>query len=238
MRSSVVVLVLSLILAAGAAASAQSPLPAEDEAAGAGVSREEAVALVVATDPRLADLGSPDGSVTLFADEGDPDLPTATTASPVVAAASPSPLPGISWGSGLVQLNANSMRLVAGDTVFTGWGPMLDIGSDPGDATYRTLEVRWVEQGVEQRVNLYLAADETHWWVDLIRTYDGSAEGDWIGYRGPLFRTPVGEPFYGDVHLVSDDGPVRGELEFDGLLLRPRFHLDFGGPDAASPAPE
>ncbi len=95
-----------------------------------------------------------------------------------------------------------------------------------------------VEQGVEQRVNLYLAADETDWWVSEIGTSDGSADGYWIRYPGPLFKTPVGEPFYGDVHLVSDLGPVHGELDFDGLLLRPRFHLDFGGPDAASPAPE
>jgi hypothetical protein len=185
-------------------------------------------------------LVSPDGSVTLLGDEGDPEL---VAAGDEAAGA----LPGISWSSGLVQLNANSMRLVAGDMVFTGWADMtvsgagrfIDVGSDPGDAAYRSLEVEWMEQGVEQRVNLYLEADETHWWVDEIRTSDGSAEGGWIGYAGPLFKTPVGEPFYGDVHLVSDQGPIRGELAFDGLLLRPRFHLDFGGPDAAvAPATE
>ncbi len=157
-------------------------------------------------------------------------------ADPTVPAESLGPLPGIWWHTGLVDLNANSMRLVAGDKVFTfsDHEPEWDIGSDPGDATYRTLELEWVEQGVEQRLYMYLAADESDWWVDEIRTFDGSADGDWIGYPGPLFKTPVGEPFYGDVHLVSDDGPVRGELDFDGLLLRPRFHLDFGGPDAAA----
>lgn len=166
--------------------------------------------------------------------------PPSSAADPTVPADSHPPLPGIWWHSGLVDLNANSMRLVAGEKVFTGaQAGTTRLHSDPGDATYRTLEVEWVEHGVEQRLYMYLVADETDWWVDEIRTFDGSADGDWIAYPGPLFKKPVGEPFYGDVHLVSDYGRVSGELDFDGLLLRPRFHLDFGGPDAAaSPAAE
>ena len=58
MRSIVVILLaLSLVLSTGSWASAQSSAPAlDDEAAGAGVTREAAVALVLATDPRFADL--------------------------------------------------------------------------------------------------------------------------------------------------------------------------------------
>ena len=58
---------------------------------------------------------------------------------------------------------------------------------------------------------------------------------------GPFFKTPLGESFRGDVHLTSTNGygaRVAGELEFDGLILTPRFELVFGGSDAVTGSDE
>ena len=74
--------------------------------------------------------------------------------SPPAAEAEPSPplwmtAPAVAWNSGLVALNAGGMRIRAGDKVFASARPdegvmWWDVGSDPGDAGYRTLEVEWV----------------------------------------------------------------------------------------------
>jgi hypothetical protein len=131
--------------------------------------------------------------------------------------------PAIVWDSGAARLEADSYKILAGDSVFTGVGPA-DVDSDPGDPTYRTLEIVWQEQGVEQRMNLYLAADETDWWVTEIRTYDGFADGEWINYAavreplGEMFRTPRGGTFKGDVRLVGW-GRVPSEVVIEGLRL-------------------
>lgn len=52
-----ILLALSLVLATGATVHARTPAPALDDEAGAvGITREEAVALVLVSDPRFADL--------------------------------------------------------------------------------------------------------------------------------------------------------------------------------------
>ena len=111
------------------------------------------------------------------------------------------------------------MTIHEGDKVFTGLVPTVSIHSDPGDPTYRTLEVEWTEQGVEQRLYLYFAADDTDWWVSEIRTRDGYPDADWIAYHGPFFRTPRGETFEGDVHLIGGVGRAPGQLDIVDLRL-------------------
>ncbi|MBA2255500.1 MAG: hypothetical protein H0W07_10350 [Chloroflexi bacterium] len=69
------------------------------------------------------------------------------------------------------------------------------------------------------RMNLYFAADEGSWWVSELRTYNGAVNGDWLFYGGPLFRTPLGQSFIGDIDLVSADG--RGRLQFKGARIEP-----------------
>jgi len=132
--------------------------------------------------------------------------------------------PAVAWDSGAVRLEADSIRIVALDT-FTGTPdvvdgvPALAIGSDPGDASSRTLEVEWQERGVPMRLYLYFAADDSHWWVTEMRTYDGSSRGGWIHYPGPLFRTPLGGTYAGDVAATGGRGDVPGSVRIDGLRL-------------------
>jgi hypothetical protein len=132
--------------------------------------------------------------------------------------------PAVVWDSGAVRLEADSIRIVGFDT-FTATpdivdgSPAIAIGSDPGDASSRTLEVEWRERGVPMRLYLYFAADDTHWWVTEMRTYDGSSLGGWIHYLGPLFRTPLGGTYADDVVATGGRGAVPGSVRIDGLRL-------------------
>jgi hypothetical protein len=104
------------------------------------------------------------------------------------------------------------------------------------------------------RLNLYLDADEDSWWVRELRTYDGQPVPDWITYPGPLFETPLGETYAGDVVLNSRNGNVSGTLEVRGLTLSvpdfgpgsppatclgtwPTSNVEFGTVTETSPAP-
>lgn len=132
--------------------------------------------------------------------------------------------PAIDWDGGGVRLEADSLRIEAMGT-FTGTPdiaqgePAIQVGGDSGSPTYRTLEVEWRERGVPMRLYLYLAADDTHWWVSEMRTYDGSSGGEWISYPGPLFRTPLGGTWSGDFARDGRGGDVPGSLRIDGLRL-------------------
>ena len=69
------------------------------------------------------------------------------------------------------------------------------------------------------RLYLYLAADDTHWWVSELRTYDGSPSGEWIAYTGPFFRIPLGGTYLDDIDLSSANGKVPGRLRIDDMAL-------------------
>lgn len=130
---------------------------------------------------------------------------------------------GGTWDSGGVRFESDSFELRVGDKAFQGAGPA-EVSGDPGGPDYRTLEVIWHEQGVEQRMNLYFAADESDWWITEVRTYDGHEEGEWINYLqvgemwGEMLRTPRGSTYEGDVQFVGW-GRVPGELLIEGLEL-------------------
>ena len=88
---------------------------------------------------------------------------------PLDAAAPLNAVPAqITWKSDVALLTARGFSLRAGDKTFLANAPA-KVTSDPGDATSRTLEVAWPENGVDMRVNLYFAGDATTWWVSEIR---------------------------------------------------------------------
>ncbi len=132
----------------------------------------------------------------------------------------PTEQPGnaVQWQTDVVALQAADFAMLAGGQVFTAQVPKLDVHSDPGDAHYRTLELTWMEHGVEQRLNLYFGGDDTSWWVDEIRTYNGKAQAEWLYARGPFFRSPIGMPWSGDIDIEMRD--------IDGVGGTPaRLHL-------------
>lgn len=130
----------------------------------------------------------------------------------------------IDWDSGRAHLQADSFRVEAigtfrGQPDTVDGAPAMRVKGDPGSPTYRTLEVEWQEQGVPMRLYIYFAADETHWWVTEMRTYDGSTRGEWVYYHGDRFRTPRGESFVGRFEAAGTDGRVPGSLRIEGLRL-------------------
>jgi hypothetical protein len=131
----------------------------------------------------------------------------------------------VAWSTRYVTLTGDDFGIEAGARRFTAANAQVLVHSDPGDATYRSLELGWLEGGVEMRLYLYFAADARDWWVTQIRTYDGlpnTTGSNWIYYEGPFFRTPLGQPYQGDVEIgsSSSDNGIAGHLTITGLTLR------------------
>jgi hypothetical protein len=145
---------------------------------------------------------------------------------PALAQAASPPAPAIHWVTDVVDLTADSLAIEANGLTFTTQGVPVAYGSDPGGPDYWTLEVEWTEHAVPQRLYLYFGSDGEEWWVDEIRTRDGYPQDEWIYYRGPFFRTPVGQVYTGDVRLEGigtgrpdSDIKVPGVLSIQGLRL-------------------
>ena len=119
-----------------------------------------------------------------------------------------------------VRFDASALKIAANGRTFTAAGSQVDVNSDPGYATYQTLELGWHEHGVAMRLYFYFAADAHDWWVSSLTTYNGHAEPDSIEYRGPFFRTPLGSAYTGDVDLVPAEAPG-AHLRIANMRLQP-----------------
>ena len=127
----------------------------------------------------------------------------------------------ISWITDRVSLEADDFYIVANGEKYYANVEDVQVHSDPGSATYCSLEVEWQENGVEMRLYIYFNATQTHWWSDEIRTYDGQVSGEWIYYTGNFFDSSIGTAFTGDIDLQSDaDNDYAGEIHFDNLTLQ------------------
>ncbi len=128
----------------------------------------------------------------------------------------------VSWQTPTVSLSADDFWIVANGQPFTAKGATIDVHSDPGFATYTTLELIWMEQNVDMRLFMYFGADPQHWWVSEMRTYNGQppAQEDWLYYEGTFFQSPVGAVYTGDVDLTNEaSDPYPGELHLHGMKL-------------------
>ncbi|MFL5719854.1 MAG: anti-sigma factor family protein, partial [Chloroflexota bacterium] len=99
----------------------------------------------------------------------------------------------IEWKTKLVALTAREFSIDVGGKTFRAATPNVAVNSDPGTATYRTLEATWMENGVEMRLNMYFTGDASASWANEIRIYDGEPRGEWLTARGVLFKTPAGK---------------------------------------------
>jgi hypothetical protein len=123
----------------------------------------------------------------------------------------------IQWHTQVVDFAATSLRIEADGQAFvlgSGASPV-DVQSDPGNATSRTLEATWREHGVEMRLSLYFDGDAASSWVREIRIYDGRPQPDWVTWTGEWFRAPVGVTWTGDLDLSAP----AGSLHIAGLVL-------------------
>jgi hypothetical protein len=123
----------------------------------------------------------------------------------------------IQWNTPQVRLDGTSFSILtegtAGAQTFTADEANVIVHSDPGDAAYQTLELEWLENGVEQRWYIYFESDGKDWWASEMRTYDGqSPASDWVYFEGPHFRTPLGSAWSGDLDLTASDHGVKARL--------------------------
>lgn len=100
-----------------------------------------------------------------------------------------------------VRLTADSIEVIAEGATFVPTGATVE--GDPGSAEYTTLELTWVEDGIEQRLFVYFRSDGTSWWADEIRTRDGTEDAEWVTAQGEWFRSPLGTPWVGDLDLPN-----------------------------------
>ena len=131
----------------------------------------------------------------------------------------------VQWNTPQVHLEGPAFSILTtgttGAQTFTANDASVDVHSDPGDAKYQTLELTWHENGVEQRWYIYFASDGKDWWATEMRTYDGSAEGEWVYFTGARFRTPLGSAWSGDLDLTPAITASRATSGCRSLTCRP-----------------
>lgn len=113
----------------------------------------------------------------------------------------------VHWLTKVVELQASDFWIDANGQRFTAAGAQVSVQSDPGDATYRTLEIEWIEHGVEMRLNLYFSSDATSSWVKEIRIYDGKVDGDWLTVTGRFAEAPLRAIWAGDLDIGFSGAP-------------------------------
>lgn len=126
-----------------------------------------------------------------------------------------------------VRLTADSLVVDVGGQQYSPAGLHVDINSDPGSPTYTTLELVWLEHGVEMRINLYFERDvasET-WRVTEVRVRDGfpTDTADWVTSTPGSYTlsAPMDAEYHGDLALSLTDGSRPATLTITGLTLRP-----------------
>jgi hypothetical protein len=149
----------------------------------------------------------------------------------------------IVWRSKAVALGADEVTIEANGVTFRpGRVASVHATGDPGNLKYATLELTWVEAGIEERLNLYLQADATQWSVSQIGTYDNRGpNAEFANVRPGLAPTPLGQPFRGDIDVMAQGGagPVHTRISGAVLAFTPQASfvdpLVGGGPLARDP---
>jgi hypothetical protein len=137
--------------------------------------------------------------------------------------------PKFSFITQQVSLTADDFWIEVGGKRFTSVGAKVELNTDPGDATYQTLELVWTEHDVEMRVNIYFQAAGKQWSSDELRTYNGNAQGDWVTFTGDFFRSPLGSPFTGDFDQTATEKGVTSHMHLAGMRLQAFLDRGPGG---------
>jgi Putative zinc-finger len=146
------------------------------------------------------------GGAVLVGGGGRPPAPSVGDGNPVY------------WETRVVQFKAADFWVEANGQRFTATGGRTRVDSDPGNATYRTLEATWQEHGVEMRLNLYFSGDADASWVNEIRIYDGTAQPEWLTVDGRYAAVPIGGTWAGDLDIEFP--AATGRLHAAGAMLR------------------
>jgi hypothetical protein len=139
------------------------------------------------------------------------------------------------WETPVVHLGADELDLEANGRTVHGETTAMRIDGDPGGLTRWTLEVTWLEAGVQQRINLYFKSDGAQWWIDDLQAYDGVApDPKWANFPpGRRAVTPMGGVFRGDLVAAGKGRTGAVNLRILGVVLavtpQPSFTDPVGG---------
>jgi hypothetical protein len=140
---------------------------------------------------------------------------------------------GASLKADEIVIDVNGKKFSPGNA-----GRTLQVGGDPGNSEYSTLELSWKEHGVDMRLYFYTKSDGKDYWIAEIRTYDGleiplspansgpdrlddqlSVDGT---SAGEYFKAPLGQSFKGDFTgnlKYEPNGKTIGTLTIKGLEI-------------------
>ena len=126
----------------------------------------------------------------------------------------------IIWKNDAVLLAADAIELSANGKALHPGAQPTKVGGDPGSRERATLEVNWVEGGLDQRIHLSFGADAASWWMSEARAYDNVGPSPKDATLGPLLtRQPVGQPFSGALDLGGVNGASVVRLRVTGAIL-------------------
>ena len=154
----------------------------------------------------------------------------------------------VNWTTPTVALSAHNFYIIANGQLFTAQNASnFTLTSDPGSATYTTLEATWMENGTEMRLFIYFGADSTNWWIKEMRTYNGNQPGDWF-YYGTFSDVDNRYHFPNDTNTLGSALPNgqsvtytpasplnNAQVHFDNVTLRAFINL---GSNTPTPIPE
>jgi hypothetical protein len=126
----------------------------------------------------------------------------------------------VDWQTKPVQLSADDFWIDTNGQRFYGT-PTVSVHSDPGDASYRTLELTWQEHGTEMRLNLYFTGDGSTTWINELRVYDGTGAPKWATVTGRYAAVPLNATWTGNIDVdfpAGNGGPAH--LQLAGATIR------------------
>jgi hypothetical protein len=143
----------------------------------------------------------------------------------------------VHWQTDIVDLRADDLWIESNGRRLSGAGTQVTLASDPSEGNMN-LEANWLASGLEVRLSFYIDVDETSWWVSAIQTQVGGERGGWAATKGQFFRTPLGQPWIGNVDMALQDtggtsSAARIHIQSLRLAVAPRKTI--AEPDGAVP---
>lgn len=129
----------------------------------------------------------------------------------------------IDWDAGAARVRATGLRITTSAGVFTGAEPSrLYRRTTVEDAQHLRLHVQWLEADAGVDLSLGLARDDDSWWVSEVTVKDDAQMGV-TTWDGPMFDTPIGSWWQGDIALSNgraDEGVASGaSVELRGATV-------------------
>jgi hypothetical protein len=140
----------------------------------------------------------------------------------------------VTWKTERVLFGADAVTIDPGGRIFRATTAETKVHSDPGSLSAWTLEAVWMDETIEQRINLSFASDGATWWIEQLGVYDGSPKPDWAKFPAiSMAHVPIGTPLQGTIDAtgMGQAGPVR--LTITGAVIavspQPNFVEPPGG---------